>query len=1188
MATFSLTSCSLSKNNNESIQKPSITSGNQQNNVDQEIYHIYELYLASGGDLTYEQWLNSIRGKDGADGLTPHIGENGNWFIGSSDTGVKAQGPTGPQGSQGQSGSNGKTAYEIYKEAHPEYTKTEAEWLDDLVNGRLGSKELHLVTFDSQGGSYIPSQSVLHGEKAVKPKDPSMQGYVFDGWFYKDEIWAFQGYVVTENMTLVARWSEAYEVLFYDYDNTVLYSTWVRKGEEPIYPYSDPVRSDDDLYQYQFRGWTKTKNTSQQTILKADYAICSKDLDINNGTVRYSKDSAMTDIVIPSMWNGVTVTKLIGFNRSNITSVVIPDSLTEISDNAFFECKNLTSVTIGKNVKRIGKSAFKNCLSLTTIEIPKGVEIIDESAFEYCESLVEVKIGESVKTIGTAAFAGCILLETADLPADLEYIGNSAFADCYKLKNVVIGDKVTYLGARAFFVCQALEMVVVGKNITKILDQTFYGCTSVKSLTFKAPTISTVFMAFWCCGYNTDSTEYSMDVYFYLEKAEDWFNCSISTTLIGRYHLFVKPSYEELTVLEVPNTVTSIATIDTRFSFLMSVETLVLPANLTDIHEAIYDMTSLKTIIVDYNNPNYSSFDGALFNKTKTELIFLPYKHSGSFTIPASTNKGIDASTFVNCPDISEILVENDNPYFRHYGAMLYNKDMTKIIATPCARRVDVSLPATCLTVGDYAFANCVNLKSITIPDSVTAIGSHVFDGCSSLSNITIEGEPTYTNQTFMGLPATVNFNEYENGYYFGRGDNPYTAFVMPKNKDITSIQIADGCLILTDGAFAGAEHLENIVFSNTIKVLGNFILMNCSSLKSITLGSGITNIFNGAFKNCTSLETIVFDDNLLEIDTNAFANCISLKTLRLPNSLTKIGEKAFDNCTSLESVSFPASITTISSYAFHNCQSLESINLPGTITGFGWYVFQGCSSLKTVVLEDGFPAIKYGMFYNCASLETINIPESIRFIDDRAFYNCANLKHLVVPESLDSLSSQTFDGCDSLQMNQYDNGYYIGTPSNEYAHLLRPINKDISSCLVHPNCKAIASYAFQNCSSLTSMTIPGNVKYVGMYAFSSCQSLTNLIIEEGVEELDAYCIISCPSLKSIVLPNSLKAIGRAMFTKCGLDKVYYQGEQSQWWSIGFGLDNTFVYNNAYYYSENEPQESGNYWHYVEGVPTIW
>ena len=279
----------------------------QEETEDARIREIYELAVASGATtLTYEEWIASIRGengqdgKDGTDGLTPYIGDNGHWWIGNTDTGVSAQGPSGQDGKDGTDGQDGKdgadgqdgapgtpgqdgedgtslhtgsgipsnslgndgdsyidlstwnfyvkangvwtlsgnikgaqgspgsdgnpgtpgipgedgnpgsdglSAYQIYLQYHSEYTKTEAEWLDDLINGRLGTQQIHVVTFDSGEGSAVSPQQVLHGEKAVKPISPTRAGYNFTGWVDENgDRWVFNGFSITSDITLYATW----------------------------------------------------------------------------------------------------------------------------------------------------------------------------------------------------------------------------------------------------------------------------------------------------------------------------------------------------------------------------------------------------------------------------------------------------------------------------------------------------------------------------------------------------------------------------------------------------------------------------------------------------------------------------------------------------------------------------------------------------------------------------------------------------------------------------------------------------------------------------------------------------------------------------------------------------------------------------------------------------------------------
>ena len=121
------------------------------------------------------------------------------------------QGETGQQGPQGEKGEGGKSAYDIYIENYPDYKGTESEWLDDLINGRLGEKITHTVNFNSNGGSDVSSQIIVHGEKAVKPDDPNRVGYTFVDWVDENnDHWVFNGFSITSDITLTAVWSETY------------------------------------------------------------------------------------------------------------------------------------------------------------------------------------------------------------------------------------------------------------------------------------------------------------------------------------------------------------------------------------------------------------------------------------------------------------------------------------------------------------------------------------------------------------------------------------------------------------------------------------------------------------------------------------------------------------------------------------------------------------------------------------------------------------------------------------------------------------------------------------------------------------------------------------------------------------------------------------------------------------------
>ena len=118
------------------------------------------------------------------------------------------------------------------------------------------------------------------------------------------------------------------------------------------------------------------------------------------------------------------------------TSILIPDSVTEIGDHSFRLCYSMLSFEIPNGVTKIGISAFYNCRKITNIEIPDSIESISNYTFYGCESLTNVTIPNSVISIGELAFASCSGLTSIIIPDGVTSIGHSAFNNCYNMISV--------------------------------------------------------------------------------------------------------------------------------------------------------------------------------------------------------------------------------------------------------------------------------------------------------------------------------------------------------------------------------------------------------------------------------------------------------------------------------------------------------------------------------------------------------------------------------------------------------------------------------------------------------------------------------------------------------------------------------------------------------------------------------
>ena len=212
---------------------------------------IYTITYSDGSTSSFtvtngQDGSQGIQGEKGEDGHTPiiTISNDGYWVIDGVKTNTRATGINGSDGLDGLS------AYEIYIKYHPEYQGSEEDWINDLVNGELGQKEVHTVKFNSNGGTPVDIQYVEHGEKIIKPENVTKEGCSLDGWYYQDEKWSFVGYVVTQDMTLEAKWLQNYCNVTFKYNSDKEDENFVLKyGEQFVLPAVS-------RYGYTFDKWT--------------------------------------------------------------------------------------------------------------------------------------------------------------------------------------------------------------------------------------------------------------------------------------------------------------------------------------------------------------------------------------------------------------------------------------------------------------------------------------------------------------------------------------------------------------------------------------------------------------------------------------------------------------------------------------------------------------------------------------------------------------------------------------------------------------------------------------------------------------------------------------------------------------------------------------------------------------------
>ncbi len=499
----------------------------------------------------------------------------------------------------------------------------------------------------------------------------------------------------------------------------------------------------------------------------------------------------------------------------------------------------------------------------------------------------------------------------------------------------------------------------------------------------------------------------------------------------------------------------------------------------------------------------------------------------------------ISKSAFGNCTNLINISIPfvgvalngTDNTHFGYiFGASFYSDN---------SNYVPKSLKSVTITsgtgIGAHAFYYCSGLTSINIPDSVTSIGKWAFSNCNELTNITI--------------PDSVT----------GIGDAAFSYC-----SELTSINIPDNVTNIGEWAFSNCSGLTSINIPDSVTSIGKWAFSNCSGLTSITIpfvGAALNEADNTHFGYIFGASFFSYNSNYVpkslksvtitggtNIDRLAFSDCSGLTSITIPDSVTSIGKQAFSDCSGLTSINIPDSVTGIGNYAFYNTAWYEqqpdglvyagkvayqykgaipnntSVVIKNGTLGIGDSAFYNCRGLTSITIPDSVTNIGDSAFSDCSGLTSITIPDSVTSIDQSAFRACSGLTSITIPDSVTSIEHRAFAGCSELTSIIVENG---NTKYHSDGNcLIETANKTlISGCKnsiipTDGSVTSIGNYAFDDCSGLTSITIPDSVTSIGNYAFWSCGELTSITIGNGVTSIGKDAFSYCSELTSIIVES--------------------------------------------------------------------
>ena len=892
--------------------------------------------------------------------------------------------------------------------------------------------------------------------------------------------------------------------------------------------------------------------------------------DETNWTAEVSMCNKTGDIEIPETISfdnkTFTVTSVNGgafYEKTGITSVVLPNTVTLIWPQAFANCADLKSVTLGDGLEQIQSGTFSNCTALREITIPANVYTIEEHAFDGCtnletvtllsESLVnratgystsnnfvnrcgsqvthfiigddvtgicsyafagganirEVTIGKKVRIIGGNAFKDCTGLTSIDIPEGVESINNNAFGSCTNLANVSLPESLLSIASNAFSNCNELESIEIPGSETMIGNGAFSGCTKLLTVSCNSNT-------FWSQSFNS---QYPASNYFGAQVTAYTIGDDVET--IGKNAFYSMTDVASVTLGEGLKTISEDA-----FWGCTGLTGISFPAGLTSIGARAFRSCSglLELELPD----GLSTLGGNAFTGC-----------SGLESVTfGNTLTSISVSAFGGCTSLKTV----------NFGTGLLT--IGNDAFDGCSALQSVDLPESLTTLGGWVFVGC-DLLSVEIPKNVTAIGPYAFDENPNMAEVTIHSND-FLSQNFSSSGSLIKyFGDYTTHYIIGDEVETIGTYAFYNLQSLTSVTLGSGLKTISDDAFFYCNNLASVTLPEGLETIGESAFKQ-DNLTSISIPSTVTSIGQNAFTgNAGLLDVTILSQNIAGANTySQYSNLQHIFGSQVNHyifggNVTSIGNNALYNATSLTNLEFGSGLKTIGENAFIYCTSLPSVVLPNGVETIEEQAFLQCEALTSVTLGDSLQSIGKQAFGYCYDLPSIVIGHMVTNVGPSAFIQCESLRTVTV-NSEDILNGNTWlFSVFGSQVTHYIIGDSIQTIGDDDFHSAG--FNQLTEVTIGKNVKTIGDQAFQGRTGLTSIVIPDKVTTIRSSAFRECANITSLTLGEGLKSIYSNAFNACRGLETVSIPAGVTNIGDYAFANCdNLTTVYNYAETPQ------------------------------------------
>ena len=871
---------------------------------------------------------------------------------------------------------------------------------------------------------------------------------------------------------------------------------------------------------------------------------------------------ALSNVTLPS---GITHVEDNAFaSCPSLTTITIPYGVTTIGNYAFYDCDALTTVNMPNSLVTIGNYAFANCDVLSNMTIPSSVTTIGNNAFYSCSVLTSIHveattppaIGSNLFSSAPICYIPCSTLAAYQASAWASQVGSFIEENCeqndtvynynvyicygetytwevngetysssgvydYSVYNeagelmhwvlnltvspapVTEEETITIAASELPYIWRGVTIAEAGSYVTT--EQSINGCDSViHELYLIVEANATVYNAYICYGetytWEVNGTAYSESgTYTY---SDSWTG---ETTAI--LNLTVSPA----PVMDIDNVTIN----ENELPYIWDGYTINAAGGYTYTEESVHGCDSViheLYLTVDSSSSGSTSVDYCDFESSNinAQWQFIQNGQTNYWTIGTAAGSASAGS--------NALYITNDG----------YNYSYTNNSVSVSWAYIPVELE-TSDTISFYwkgtAESSYDNMRVYLYPENSLPTA-----GSSTASNDAVQVTSTYlcgqsSWQYFTGTPGVAG--RYNLCFMW---KNDASSGSMPIAVD--EIRISQ----MTVPALPENQCGENLYWAynnGTLTISGSGAMYDSHELLSyrqqswfpdavtaVSLPRGLTHIGATAFADCSNLTSITIPSTVITIGAEAFA-WSGIERITLPESVQDIAEMAFVKCGKMTNFVWrgtPSTLGNVYNHMFLGCNQLDTVIAPARMwectsanadihTYYGFpshiryvevtsgelssnaisYIATSYESLTTLDISAVSNAsLPTQAFASWTALETLHLPVNLTVIPYQMVYGCTNLSTISIPNYVQEFGNEAFRECTKLHSIDFADGQ---------------------------NLLSIGQYAFYNCSTLVSVTVPEGVQTLGAYAFYNNSSLVKIKLPSTLNVIGNYAFGNCQQL---------------------------------------------------------------------------